>query len=134
MSIQVSDAVNIKKIINDKDSISILLIFAVVILLVKTRSSEVTLGALWLFIFWRGLFLYRKDTREKELIDRICTSIITDYKENDSVSAWLPISKNNIKKFTEADEIIDKCWEKLVNDGYVFFHDETKEYMFNRRN
>lgn len=133
MSIQLSDAVNVKKIINDKDYLSVLFIFAEVFFIVKTgASSEYSIGILGVFVLWRGLFIYRKDKGEKEFINKICERVINDIKQGDYDSAWIPISKQYIKNFTEEQEIIDKCWDKLVADGYIFYHDETKKYMFKR--
>ncbi len=132
MSIQLTDSVNIKKIISDKDYVSLLLIFALVVLLGKAKEAEFIFGVTGVYIFWRGWFLIRKDRKINIQIDKTCTDIITDLKEKAFVNAWVPITKEYIKKFAEDDEVMHKCWERLVSNGYVFYNDDKKEYMFNR--
>ncbi len=130
---QLSDAANINKIINDKDYLSVVLI-STVILSVITGTSKWTTGASGLFILCRGWFMYRKDRHEKKQSDEICISVISYYKQSNTSFAWVSISKQYLREMYPGldDSIIVKCWEKLIDDGYVFFYEETKEYMFNK--
>lgn len=128
-----------QKMIEDKDYIGIVLSIIAGILFVIKKYSLFSL-CVATFLFWREMIFLN---RLEKLVKKACDGIIENFQNRNPGFDVAPISKELIKEIIEkepsirsriikSETIAKGCWEKLRNEGYIYWHPEIKGYVFNK--